>query len=95
MSWFFIYNIDHYYNSIVNNSKICVSCDVSCKTCTSGQSSDCQTCSDGYFSSNSLCSKCDSNCLTCETTSTFCLTCEYIFENVNIIIFQNKCINEC
>lgn len=68
---------DGYYDqsSGTEREHACTNCAPLCKECHGPQITDCDVCEDGYFYGNGQCNLCNSNCATCVTTGTNCLTC--------------------
>lgn len=67
-------------------SKTC--CPDSCSACTDTET--CTACNPGFYLKDSKCPSCDSNCKTCETTTTNCLSC-----NSPKLLEVNKCVDSC
>ncbi|KAL4471907.1 hypothetical protein ABPG73_001157 [Tetrahymena malaccensis] len=72
-------------------SKSCQNCPTGCSDCKSF--TNCSTCSEGYEQSGQTCirSLCTSPCRTCNSVSTFCLSCL----NGLYLSPQNTCVSSC
>jgi hypothetical protein len=76
------------FEGFYETNNLCYTCDASCATCT--DSTNCLTCSNGYYwgvSNGGLCKSCPSGCATCDSSGT-CASCL-----ANFYIFQSNCLN--
>ena len=55
----------------------CTACLNGCSSCSSSDLNVCTSCPDGQFGSPGSCQLCDSNCLTCSSSATNCLSCPF------------------
>jgi len=94
-------------NSYISSNNMCLTCDISCKECTSGTSSDCVACAYPYMNVTNVCVSscppgsvanyttqtcgCSNKCKTCQNQSTYCLTCS----NTSLVSYQGGCIGSC
>ncbi|ELP84797.1 protein serine/threonine kinase, putative [Entamoeba invadens IP1] len=64
------------YNDSFIENNICITCEEGyCEVGYCLQEDGCTKCKSGYYKNGKRCLKCDTNCLTCGTTSTDCLSC--------------------
>ena len=54
-------------------------------------------CPSGYYNNSGICSPCSTQCLTCKTSNSFCLTCPDSTQSgsVNYYMYSNQCFSKC
>ncbi|KAL4435263.1 hypothetical protein ABPG74_017355 [Tetrahymena malaccensis] len=88
---------DCLYGYTLNGSNQCIALvpapdtKYNCLTSQSNPTTQCLTCSTGYFLNNQICQKCDPNCFSCQGQSDYCTSCpnkSYLNTSTNQCQFQ-------
>ncbi len=98
-------------NTYLSGDGMCMSCDSGCYGCTGAGNGACQVCNYGYFNSSGYCVSqcptgsaailstqscgCDSPCITCQDSSTYCLSCNTSSSGSPQFAYYGSCLSSC